>query len=129
MPNPKRKHSKEELFKNLIADVYNNVTIIKFFIDRIMTSEVGQNWDIHFGPGPITIDPLKIKIEINGYILFEKGKADVTKLKEVSESIRDLKRTDINVNLGEGLGSWTSWGCDLSYEYVKTNAEYTTQAQ
>jgi glutamate N-acetyltransferase/amino-acid N-acetyltransferase len=72
------------------------------------------------------IDPIKIKIEINGYTLFEKGKADVSKLKEVSNSIKDLKRTDINVNLGEGPGSWTSWGCDLSYEYVKTNAEYTT---
>ena len=72
------------------------------------------------------IDPSKIKIEINGFTLFEKGKADVSMLKEVSESIKSLKRTDIDVNLGEGKGSWTSWGCDLSYEYVKENAEYTT---
>lgn len=72
------------------------------------------------------IDPAKIKIEINGYTLFEKGKADTSKLKEVSHSIREFKQTDISVNLGEGEGSWTSWGCDLSYEYVKTNAEYTT---
>jgi glutamate N-acetyltransferase / amino-acid N-acetyltransferase len=32
----------------------------------------------------------------------------------------------IKVNLGSGHGSGTSWGCDLSYDYVKINAEYTT---
>jgi len=25
-----------------------------------------------------------------------------------------------------GIGSAEAWGCDLSYEYVKINAEYTT---
>lgn len=32
----------------------------------------------------------------------------------------------IAVNLGSGSGSGTAWGCDLSYDYVKINAEYTT---
>lgn len=32
----------------------------------------------------------------------------------------------ISVNLGNGSGSGTAWGCDLSYDYVKINAEYTT---
>jgi glutamate N-acetyltransferase/amino-acid N-acetyltransferase len=27
---------------------------------------------------------------------------------------------------GSGAGSSTAWGCDLSYDYVKINAEYTT---
>ena len=27
---------------------------------------------------------------------------------------------------GDGLGSGQAWGCDLSYDYVKINAEYTT---
>jgi glutamate N-acetyltransferase/amino-acid N-acetyltransferase len=73
-----------------------------------------------------TIDPLKIKISINDFVMFEKGRADVSKLKEVSQSIKDRKQTNIDVNLGEGSSSWTSWGCDLTYEYVKENAEYTT---
>jgi glutamate N-acetyltransferase / amino-acid N-acetyltransferase len=30
------------------------------------------------------------------------------------------------VCLGTGPGSGTAWGCDLSYDYVKINAEYTT---
>jgi len=32
----------------------------------------------------------------------------------------------ISVNLGNGSGSGIAWGCDLSYDYVKINAEYTT---
>lgn len=27
---------------------------------------------------------------------------------------------------GDGPGVGMAWGCDLSYDYVKINAEYTT---
>jgi glutamate N-acetyltransferase/amino-acid N-acetyltransferase len=32
----------------------------------------------------------------------------------------------IEVSVGNGPGSGLAWGCDLSYDYVKINAEYTT---
>ena len=32
----------------------------------------------------------------------------------------------IGVRVGDGSGSGKAWGCDLSYDYVKINAEYTT---
>lgn len=32
----------------------------------------------------------------------------------------------IQVKVGSGTGTGTAWGCDLSYDYVKINAEYTT---
>ncbi|MDX2242745.1 MAG: bifunctional ornithine acetyltransferase/N-acetylglutamate synthase [Leptolyngbyaceae cyanobacterium bins.302] len=32
----------------------------------------------------------------------------------------------ISVSVGDGVGTGTAWGCDLSYDYVKINAEYTT---
>ncbi|MBD3883513.1 bifunctional ornithine acetyltransferase/N-acetylglutamate synthase [Phormidium tenue FACHB-886] len=32
----------------------------------------------------------------------------------------------ISVSVGSGTGSGIAWGCDLSYDYVKINAEYTT---
>jgi len=32
----------------------------------------------------------------------------------------------IAVSLGNGSGVGRAWGCDLSYDYVKINAEYTT---
>ena len=32
----------------------------------------------------------------------------------------------ISLSVGEGKGSGKAWGCDLSYDYIKINAEYTT---
>lgn len=32
----------------------------------------------------------------------------------------------ITLSIGTGPGQGTAWGCDLSYDYVKINAEYTT---
>ncbi|MEX0271363.1 bifunctional ornithine acetyltransferase/N-acetylglutamate synthase [Leptolyngbyaceae cyanobacterium UHCC 1019] len=32
----------------------------------------------------------------------------------------------ISLSVGDGSGVGTAWGCDLSYDYVKINAEYTT---
>jgi glutamate N-acetyltransferase / amino-acid N-acetyltransferase len=32
----------------------------------------------------------------------------------------------IRVSIGSGPGQGVAWGCDLSYDYVKINAEYTT---
>lgn len=32
----------------------------------------------------------------------------------------------IRIGVGDGPGQGTAWGCDLSYDYVKINAEYTT---
>jgi hypothetical protein len=33
----------------------------------------------------------------------------------------------ISVSIGNDPGFGTAWGCDLSYDYVKINAEYTTE--
>ena len=38
----------------------------------------------------------------------------------------DRAEVDINIDLGQGSASGTVYTCDLSYEYVKINAEYTT---
>ena len=35
-------------------------------------------------------------------------------------------RIDIDIELGGGDGHARAWGCDLSAEYVRINAEYTT---
>jgi glutamate N-acetyltransferase/amino-acid N-acetyltransferase len=32
----------------------------------------------------------------------------------------------IQLHLGEGPGRGTAWGCDLSDQYVRINADYTT---
>jgi glutamate N-acetyltransferase/amino-acid N-acetyltransferase len=41
---------------------------------------------------------------------------------------RILQSPELNITIDLGLGSHTAraWGCDLTYDYVKINAEYTT---
>lgn len=36
------------------------------------------------------------------------------------------KNVTVNIDMGLGDGEATAWGCDLTYDYVKINAEYTT---
>lgn len=44
----------------------------------------------------------------------------------VARNILKEKRILIELDLGVGVGRGEAWGCDLSYEYVKINASYTT---
>jgi len=63
-----------------------------------------------------------VKIVDNGVVLaFENTK-------ELSEAESIMKSKDIKIMVDIGLGdsSATAYGCDLSYDYVKINAEYTT---
>ena len=51
---------------------------------------------------------------------------DDTPYLERAEKIMQTKNITVNVNLALGDGEATAWGCDLTYDYVKINAEYTT---
>lgn len=45
---------------------------------------------------------------------------------EYAKKVIEENQIFININLNEGNFSATAWGCDLTYDYVKINAEYTT---
>ena len=45
---------------------------------------------------------------------------------EAAEVIRNKKEVVIKLDLHDGCYSATAYGCDLTYDYVKINAEYTT---
>ena len=62
-------------------------------------------------------------------ILVDKGKIlafDGTEELNSAEEIMQEKTVNIVVDLYQGDASATAWGCDLTYDYVKINAEYTT---
>ena len=62
-------------------------------------------------------------------ILVDKGKIlafDGTDELNSAEEIMQEKTVNIVVDLYQGDASATAWGCDLTYDYVKINAEYTT---
>ncbi len=65
----------------------------------------------------------------NMLVLFEGGVPLVHPGSQEEYRARKLlmeKHIPINLELGVGNGTAEAWGCDLSYEYVKINAEYTT---
>ncbi len=45
---------------------------------------------------------------------------------ERAEKIMQSKTVIVNIDMYLGDGQATAWGCDLTYDYVKINAEYTT---
>lgn len=58
-------------------------------------------------------------------MLVEKGRI-ISTLEDTLKEIMGSKEVIIRVDLGVGSGCATAWGCDLSYDYVRINAEYTT---
>jgi glutamate N-acetyltransferase/amino-acid N-acetyltransferase len=72
------------------------------------------------------INPDRVKIYIGEYPLFENGKPTGIDLKPVEVFMRKNKEIPIVVDLGEGNASWRYYTSDLTYDYVKLNAEYTT---
>ena len=62
-------------------------------------------------------------------VLFENGMPQLIPGGESEAKAREIlkhSRIDVSLDLGIGNGSAEAWGCDLTYEYVKINAEYTT---
>ena len=51
---------------------------------------------------------------------------DDTPYLEKAEKIMQSKNVYVNIDMYLGDGQATAWGCDLTYDYVKINAEYTT---
>lgn len=68
-----------------------------------------------------------IQLMTNGQPLAFDRAAASNYLKAASQG--EYLKTDtvlISVAVGNGSGTGIAWGCDLSYDYVKINAEYTT---
>ena len=45
---------------------------------------------------------------------------------EEAKKVLSESEIDIIVTAGDGPGSATAWGCDLTYEYVHINGDYRT---
>ncbi len=58
-------------------------------------------------------------------MLVEKGRIASTS-EDTLKEIMSSEEVIVSADLGMGSGCATAWGCDLSYEYVRINAEYTT---
>lgn len=73
----------------------------------------------------VQVDEAKTSLTWQGVRLFD-GSNPVPFDKQALSRLTQTDEVRIEVNLGVGDSSATAWGCDLSAEYVKINAEYTT---
>ncbi len=75
------------------------------------------------------IDQDRISLKFSGNkkeaVLVDSGKIVEGKLDEL-KSIMESREIIIEVDIGLGKNTAIAWGCDLTYDYVKINAMYTT---
>ncbi len=75
------------------------------------------------------IDVSRVEVKFasaKGEILVCENGAGVDFSEEKAKEILLEREIDILIDLGEGDGTATAWGCDLTYDYVKINGDYRT---
>jgi glutamate N-acetyltransferase/amino-acid N-acetyltransferase len=86
------------------------------------------------GYAGVPFEQENLKVQLGNFLLMENGQplpfdraAASLYLKQAAAG-EYLKEDTvlISVSVGNGHGTGKAWGCDLSYDYVKINAEYTT---
>ncbi|HVU68183.1 MAG TPA: bifunctional glutamate N-acetyltransferase/amino-acid acetyltransferase ArgJ [Ktedonobacteraceae bacterium] len=71
------------------------------------------------------IVPEKVSIAFGELIVYQGQPLPQDRLTELTAYLQG-KEIAIRVSLGLGSSAATVWGCDLSYEYVRINGEYTS---
>ncbi len=77
------------------------------------------------GYSGVTVNPELLNVSIGNIKVVENG-LPAGFSEETAKEYLQSENIQILVDLGEGHGSATAWGCDLSYDYVKINASYRT---
>ncbi len=77
------------------------------------------------GNSGVWVEESRITITINGAALFDNGKI-VSFKEDVMHKKLSARDINIDIDLGMGQGEATIYTSDLSCEYVKINADYTT---
>jgi len=87
------------------------------------------NWGrimVAIGKSPARVDQAKVAIAFEDEPLVERGmQKEGVRLERIRE-IMGLSEYEIAIDLGLGRGEERVWTCDLSEEYVRLNAKYTT---
>ena len=78
------------------------------------------------GYAGIPFDPSGVDLTVNGHKLYERGAPLPFDAKAVSQAIKDRRETDVVLTFREGSAGIRFWTSDLTVDYVKFNADYTT---
>lgn len=77
------------------------------------------------GRAGIGFDATQLHIQLGDFVLMHQGTPQDFDREAASRYLHQ-DPVIIQVGVGNGTGTGKAWGCDLSYDYVKINAEYTT---
>lgn len=86
------------------------------------------------GRAGVKFDQQDLRIELGEFVLMDQGQPQpfdrvaangYLTAKAAGAYLQD-DTVEIRVSIGSGPGRAKAWGCDLSYDYVRINAEYTT---
>ncbi|KAM1094633.1 hypothetical protein ACFX13_009741 [Malus domestica] len=82
------------------------------------------------GYAGIPFDQSKLQVLLGDILLMNGGEPQLFDRSTASNYLKKAGEIHgtvvISVSVGDGPGRGQAWGCDLSYDYVKINAEYTT---
>lgn len=70
------------------------------------------------------LDVSKIAIYLDDVCIVQNGGRSPTYTEAMGQAVMDKAEFTISIQLGRGQASAFTWTCDLSYDYVRINAEY-----
>lgn len=76
--------------------------------------------------GIADLDVNRVQLQLNGVLIAEQGSRAATYNEELGQQAMAPEDIEIQVSLHRGQASETVWTTDLSYDYVRINAEYRT---
>ncbi len=74
--------------------------------------------------GVDSLDANKVRVHLNDVLIVENGGRAATYTEAQGQAVMNGAEIGININLGRGNFVETIWTTDLSYEYVRINADY-----
>lgn len=74
--------------------------------------------------GVPNLDATKVRVHLNDTLIVENGGRAKTYTEEQGQAVMSQAEIAINIHLGRGDFAETVWTTDLSYEYVRINADY-----
>jgi glutamate N-acetyltransferase/amino-acid N-acetyltransferase len=79
------------------------------------------------GAGRVRLRLARAVVELAGVTVFRHGTpVGPAAVARAAARLRGAREVEIRVDLGAGRSSAWVWTCDLSYDYIRINAEYTT---
>ena len=76
--------------------------------------------------GVVDLDVNKIKVWLGTVLIAEQGGRATTYTEQAGQQVMDKEELTIRIDLARGNVSETVWTTDLSYDYIRINAEYRT---